>query len=481
MMAYKHDILEKSRLGRLLVNRGLISESQLDDALDNLHDSGQRLGEFLVAQGLISEKDLASTLARQKRTRYVAAFFAAVLAPLQPLMATTATAATTTTVTALSITKQPQSVSTTVGSKASIVAGVSGSGTIQYAWFKDGKFFKYTSSATLAFDKAALTDAGTYQLRVKSGDQIKWSTRASLTVAKATSTTSTTTSTTTSSTTTTTSNTSATTTSTSTALAIVTSPQSISGIVGTSGQLSAVVAGKIVKYSWFKDGKWFKDTTGPTLAFSSLALSHAGSYQLRIFDGSKAKWSTKAQVTVTSAPVVITPDIKISLQPVGTSLFSGKSYTFNVSASGSGTLSYQWRKNGTPIPNAVLPYLSFSAVTTTDAGTYDVVITNANGPVTSQGATLNVTVDRTAKLNWSAPTSRVNGAALAPEEIAGYRIYHSDETGSFETTYDVTPDQLAYELDKLVSGKHYFAISAIDSKGFESELSNLTSKEIRAQ
>lgn len=78
--------IDKSRLGRLLVNRGYITDGQLEQALQLQRSSGERLGEILIAQGLLTERMLARTLKHQKRHRYAAAFAAMVVAPLQPLV-----------------------------------------------------------------------------------------------------------------------------------------------------------------------------------------------------------------------------------------------------------------------------------------------------------------------------------------------------------------------------------------------------------
>lgn len=78
--------VEKSRLGRLLVNRGYISEVQLEQALTQQRASGQRLGEVLIAAGWVKDRDIERALNRQRRYRYAAAAVAAVVAPLQPVL-----------------------------------------------------------------------------------------------------------------------------------------------------------------------------------------------------------------------------------------------------------------------------------------------------------------------------------------------------------------------------------------------------------
>ncbi|MBC7182164.1 MAG: pilus assembly protein PilB, partial [Marinobacter sp.] len=57
-MRIRQGIEEKSRLGRLLVNRGYLSEGQLEDGLRVQRETGQRLGEVLVQAGWITRKEL---------------------------------------------------------------------------------------------------------------------------------------------------------------------------------------------------------------------------------------------------------------------------------------------------------------------------------------------------------------------------------------------------------------------------------------
>src|SRR5438552_168412 len=52
------------RLGESLVEAGLISHAQLDEALARKTTSGERIGESLVALGYITQRDLVRTLAK---------------------------------------------------------------------------------------------------------------------------------------------------------------------------------------------------------------------------------------------------------------------------------------------------------------------------------------------------------------------------------------------------------------------------------
>lgn len=88
---------ERSRLGRLLVNRGYLSEAQLDDGLKRQRETGQRLGEVLVQAGWISDRELHRVLKHQSRYRNAAALVAMVTLPFQPMVSFAAASNTSTT------------------------------------------------------------------------------------------------------------------------------------------------------------------------------------------------------------------------------------------------------------------------------------------------------------------------------------------------------------------------------------------------
>lgn len=52
-------------LGRLLVERGLVREVQLKQALAEQHETGQRLGDILISRGWVSPEAVAATVAAQ--------------------------------------------------------------------------------------------------------------------------------------------------------------------------------------------------------------------------------------------------------------------------------------------------------------------------------------------------------------------------------------------------------------------------------
>jgi hypothetical protein len=88
--------------------------------------------------------------------------------------------------------------------------------------------------------------------------------------------------------------------------------------------------------------------------------------------------------TDTSAPAIVS-------QPTSRSVPAGASASFGVTATGGGTLAYQWYRDSAPIAGATGATCTLAAVTEADAGAYHVVVTGTYGTVTSAAATLTVT------------------------------------------------------------------------------------------
>jgi len=121
-------------------------------------------------------------------------------------------------------------------------------------------------------------------------------------------------------------------------------------------------------------------------------VSVAPAWQLRACGqavGGQYNGSTWFVETFSGAPVILG-------QPRSRTVNAGASTTFQVEASGTAPLSYQWLKNGTPLTDGG----SVSGAQTTtlildnllggEAGTYSVRVSNAFGSVTSAAATLTV-------------------------------------------------------------------------------------------
>lgn len=78
----------------------------------------------------------------------------------------------------------------------------------------------------------------------------------------------------------------------------------------------------------------------------------------------------------------------ITAHPQSTSTVAGGTATFSVTATGAG-LSYQWKRNGTPIPGATSATLTLAGANAI-AGSYQVEITNSDGTAISSPSTLSL-------------------------------------------------------------------------------------------
>ena len=78
----------------------------------------------------------------------------------------------------------------------------------------------------------------------------------------------------------------------------------------------------------------------------------------------------------------------ISTQPIGGTGCTGTSFGFTVGASGTGTLTYQWRRNGVDISGATGTTYTIASIVPTSGAFYDCVVTNDCGSTTSSPAQL---------------------------------------------------------------------------------------------
>jgi len=115
--------------------------------------------------------------------------------------------------------------------------------------------------------------------------------------------------------------------------------------------------------------------------------SNQGSYDVVVTNSYGSVTSAVATLTALFPP-------SISAQPASSTNLAGSTVTFGVTAAGTAPLSYQWRKDGGRLSNggniggAGTATLTLSSIVSSNQGSYDVVVTNSYGSVTSAVATL---------------------------------------------------------------------------------------------
>jgi hypothetical protein len=122
-------------------------------------------------------------------------------------------------------------------------------------------------------------------------------------------------------------------------------------------------------------------TSGPALVFKYASAVSAGTYDLVVSNIYGSVTSSPSVLTVTEPPAII-------LQPLSLSFSDGQPAVFAVTVIGAAPLAYQWLLNATPLAGDTSATLTLPSVAVTNIGSYEVIVTNAYGSVTSAVATL---------------------------------------------------------------------------------------------
>ncbi len=154
--------------------------------------------------------------------------------------------------------------------------------------------------------------------------------------------------------------------------------------VGSAFAFSVVATGiPAPTYQWRKNNTAIPSATAATLTGASAQLSDAGSYTVRVTN-------TLGFVDSAAVDLVVIEPPAITTQPTGAARVVGEAHTLAVVATGTPPLSYQWRRNGTPLSGATQATLALTNLQLADAGDYSVVVTNAAGSATSAVAAVAV-------------------------------------------------------------------------------------------
>ena len=260
----------------------------------------------------------------------------------------------------VAITAQPTGQTLCSGNAANFSVTATGTG-LSYQWKKGGVDIPGATSSTYSIPNVSASNAGDYTVQVSGQTPCTPVTSAIATLAV------------------------------NQIVAITTQPAASQTLCsGNAANFSVTATGAGLGYQWKKNGTDIPGATSSTYAIGTVSAAHAGTYTVVISGAAPC-----APVTSQNAVLNVNDPVVITSQPAANqTVCSGFPVNFSVTATGTG-LTYQWQKGGVNIPGATSASYSIQNASTSDAGTYTVVVSGVSPcpPVTSQNAVLDVKQD----------------------------------------------------------------------------------------
>jgi VCBS repeat-containing protein len=270
----------------------------------------------------------------------------------------TSNAATLTVNTPVTITSQPADQSVTAGQTASFSVTATGTAPLSYQWRKNGAAIGGATAATYTMPAAVTADNGAlFSVVVSNTASSATSNSATLDVTAAP-----------------------------VAPSITSQPANRSVATGQPATFSVTATGTApMSYQWRKNGAAISGATAASYTTPATTSGDDGSQFSVVVSNALGNLASNAATLTVIDPPAITG------QPVSTSVLAGQTGSFSVTATGDGTLSYQWKKNGANISGATAAgYTTPATVAGDDGAQFTVVVSNSVGTVTSGAATLTV-------------------------------------------------------------------------------------------
>ncbi len=163
-------------------------------------------------------------------------------------------------------------------------------------------------------------------------------------------------------------------------------PASQSVLAGQSVTFTSDIVGNgPLSYQWFFDGtNAIPGANGPAYTIPEVLTNNAGTYSLQVSNLSSSVTSPTALLTVSNVPVSIT------VQPVDTIAMAGQPATLEITVTGTPLITYQWSFDGTPVTGATNSTFTIASADETNAGTYQVTVSNPALTTNSSAVNLNV-------------------------------------------------------------------------------------------
>ena len=235
---------------------------------------------------------------------------------------------------------------------------------------------------------------------------------------------------------------------------ITTHPANRTVTVGDTAAFNVVATGTSLNYQWRKNGVNIAGGNSAAYTTPATTLADNGSTYDCVVSNTAGS-VTSGAATLTVGALVVAPTI--TTHPANRTVTVGNTAAFNVVATGN-SLNYQWRKNGVNIAGGNSAAYTTPATTLADNGsTYDCVVSNTAGSVTSNAATLTVEGSSSVQHVYALPIFDVNynyfrvplleiGATQESQEI-----WHYTNAQGTEFIIHVLQDDVANVVKALTS------------------------------
>jgi len=225
---------------------------------------------------------------------------------------------------------------------------------------------------------------------------------------------------------------------------IVTQPQPQSVVQGGTAMFGVGATGHLLAYQWWHGSVALPGATNASLVLTNVSTANAGSYGVTVSNQVGVATSSTASLTV-----LIPPTLVIQPQPV--TINESETAMFNVSATGTLPIHYQWRHNGVILPGATNATLILTNTVIGQAGTYDVFVSNAGGSLLSNPARLDfagapvILQQPQSRTNFVGTTASFQVLATGTQPLGAqwYRNLTTPIPGATNLTLTLTNVQLA--------------------------------------
>ena len=201
-------------------------------------------------------------------------------------------------------------------------------------------------------------------------------------------------------------------------------PQSLTNNPGTAASFAVTASGAPAPaYQWRKNASDISSATCATYTIASVAAGDAGGYDCVV--SNIVNWAISAAAILTvNAPVVITGEPQSRTNNAGTAA------SFTVTASGTPPLFYQWQKDGVQLNMATNATHTIAAAATSDAGSYQCLVSNMVNTATSAVAILTVNkVSQSIVFDAVPEQKTTNTVALSATASSGLPVSFSVASG----------------------------------------------------